>query len=96
MRDRFTGRSRGFGFVIFESEDITIQVSKTAHTLDGRQVRSCVKLCVPSTEQFDLILPTCVVSRVVLGADRSRPSERSPARPSRCEASEPRRSLWAA
>jgi hypothetical protein len=38
MRDRFTGRSRGFGFVIFEDEETTVQVSKASHTLDGRQV----------------------------------------------------------
>ena len=72
--------------------------SPRPHTLSMavRCVRACVKLCVLSSERFDLILPTCVVSRVVLGPDRSRPSERSPAKPSRCEASEPRRSLWAA
>ena len=38
MRNRATGKSRGFGFVVFEDEKIAAIVAKQVHTLDGRSV----------------------------------------------------------
>ena len=37
--DRVSGRPRGFGFVVFESEDVASQVVATKHTIDRREVR---------------------------------------------------------
>lgn len=46
MKDRATGRARGFGFVVFADPSIADQVVQEKHTIDGRQVRSesCCKL----------------------------------------------------
>lgn len=38
MRDKFTGRSRGFGFVTFADDGAIAQVTADTHTLDGRAV----------------------------------------------------------
>jgi len=38
MTDRETGRSRGFGFVTYEDEDVANQVLKTRHTILGKPV----------------------------------------------------------
>jgi len=39
MRDRASGRSRGFGFITFTDEAVADQVSLETHVLDGRVVR---------------------------------------------------------
>lgn len=39
MKDRATGRARGFGFVVFADPSIADQVVQEKHTIDGRQVR---------------------------------------------------------
>ena len=38
MRDRVTGKPRGFGFVTFEDDDAAHRACADAHTLDGRTV----------------------------------------------------------
>ncbi|CAI7787088.1 unnamed protein product, partial [Closterium sp. NIES-53] len=37
MKDRTTGKARGFGFVIFADPDVADRVVLEKHTIDGRQ-----------------------------------------------------------
>lgn len=39
MRDKTTGRPRGFGFVVFADPSILDRVLQDSHTIDGRTVR---------------------------------------------------------
>ncbi len=39
MKDRATGRARGFGFVIFADPTVADRVVTEKHTIDGRTVR---------------------------------------------------------
>jgi RNA-binding protein Musashi len=38
MKDRTTGRARGFGFVVFSDPSIAERVIKEKHSIDGRMV----------------------------------------------------------
>ena len=38
MKDRTTGRARGFGFVVFADPAVAEQVIKEKHNIDGRMV----------------------------------------------------------
>lgn len=38
MKDRATGRARGFGFVVFEDPSVAESVVKEKHMIDGRTV----------------------------------------------------------
>jgi len=38
MKDKATGRARGFGFVIFVDPEAADRVAQEKHTIDGRQV----------------------------------------------------------
>ena len=38
MKDRTTGRARGFGFVVFSDPSIAERVIKEKHSIDGRLV----------------------------------------------------------
>lgn len=40
MKDRITGRPRGFGFVTFDNQDSVNRVLEEKHRIDGRDVRS--------------------------------------------------------
>ncbi|GMN53349.1 hypothetical protein TIFTF001_022477 [Ficus carica] len=40
MRDKFTGRPRGFGFVIFSDPSVLDRVLQDSHTIDGRTVEA--------------------------------------------------------
>eukprot|EP01102_Stenamoeba_stenopodia_P019404 TRINITY_DN731_c0_g1_i1.p1 TRINITY_DN731_c0_g1~~TRINITY_DN731_c0_g1_i1.p1 ORF type:complete len:418 (+),score=93.71 TRINITY_DN731_c0_g1_i1:489-1742(+) len=48
MRDRASGRSRGFGFITFTDEAVADQVSLETHVLDGRVIEA--KKAVPREE----------------------------------------------
>lgn len=39
MRDKLTGKPRGFGFVVFADPSVLDRVLQDAHTIDGRTVR---------------------------------------------------------
>ena len=39
MKDRTTGRARGFGFVVFADPAVAESVIKEKHNIDGRMVR---------------------------------------------------------
>lgn len=39
MREKFTGRPRGFGFVVFADPSVLDRVLQDTHTIDGRTVR---------------------------------------------------------
>ncbi|KAH9331424.1 hypothetical protein KI387_003532, partial [Taxus chinensis] len=49
MRDRMTGRARGFGFIGFADPNVVDRVLLEKHTIDGRQVE--LKRAVPREEQ---------------------------------------------
>ena len=38
MKDRTTGRARGFGFVVFSDPSVADRVIKEKHNIDGRMV----------------------------------------------------------
>ena len=40
MRDRVTGRARGFGFVVFADPNVAERVVMEKHVVDGRTVSS--------------------------------------------------------
>jgi RNA-binding protein Musashi len=44
MKDRATGRARGFGFVVFADPAVADRVVKEKHTIDGRTVSVSVPL----------------------------------------------------
>ncbi|KAJ0520067.1 putative RNA recognition motif domain, nucleotide-binding alpha-beta plait domain superfamily [Helianthus annuus] len=39
MRDKITGRPRGFGFVVFSDPSVLDSVLQDRHAIDGRNVR---------------------------------------------------------
>ncbi|GMH05248.1 hypothetical protein Nepgr_007088 [Nepenthes gracilis] len=49
MKDRITGRARGFGFVIYADSAVAERVVRQKHVLDGRSVEA--KKAVPRDEQ---------------------------------------------
>lgn len=49
MKDRATGRARGFGFVVFADPSVADRVVQEKHTIDGRVVEA--KKAVPRDEQ---------------------------------------------
>ncbi|XP_065873650.1 heterogeneous nuclear ribonucleoprotein 1 isoform X2 [Euphorbia lathyris] len=49
MKDRTTGRARGFGFVVFSDPSVAERVIKEKHNIDGRMVEA--KKAVPREDQ---------------------------------------------
>ncbi|KAK6918754.1 RNA recognition motif domain [Dillenia turbinata] len=49
MKDRTTGRARGFGFVVFSDPSVAERVIKEKHNIDGRMVEA--KKAVPRDDQ---------------------------------------------
>lgn len=45
MRDRATGRARGFGFVVFSDPAVAERVIMDKHMIDGRTVSSFMQIC---------------------------------------------------
>lgn len=54
MRDKTTGRPRGFGFVVFADPSILDRVLQDKHTIDGRTVRFFYRRFVAFLVQFGL------------------------------------------
>ncbi|KAI3765346.1 hypothetical protein L2E82_15377 [Cichorium intybus] len=52
MKDRTTGRARGFGFIVFSDPTISERVVKEKHVIDGRTVEA--KKAVPRDDQQGL------------------------------------------
>ncbi|XP_076911029.1 uncharacterized protein LOC143568875 [Bidens hawaiensis] len=50
MKDRTTGRARGFGFIIFSDPTVAARVVKDKHIIDGRTVEA--KKAVPRDDQL--------------------------------------------
>lgn len=50
MKDRTTGRTRGFGFVVFSDPSVAERVVKEKHSIDGRTVEA--KKAVPREDQY--------------------------------------------
>lgn len=46
MKDRTTGRARGFGFVVFADPAVAERVVKDKHMIDGRSVSYICLFCV--------------------------------------------------
>ncbi|KAL8150986.1 hypothetical protein V2J09_020794 [Rumex salicifolius] len=49
MKDRTTGRARGFGFIVFSDPSVADRVTKEKHNIDGRMVEA--KKAVPRDDQ---------------------------------------------
>ncbi|KAE8685916.1 hypothetical protein F3Y22_tig00111088pilonHSYRG00134 [Hibiscus syriacus] len=49
MKDRITGRARGFGFIVFSDPTVAEEVVKEKHNIDGRMVEA--KKAVPRGDQ---------------------------------------------
>ncbi|KAJ1422774.1 RNA-binding domain superfamily [Sesbania bispinosa] len=49
MKDRTTGRARGFGFIVFSDPAVAERVTKEKHNIDGRMVEA--KKAVPRDDQ---------------------------------------------
>lgn len=60
MRDRATGRARGFGFVVFADPAVAERVILEKHVIDGRTVRFLIPIIIfviilVSTSDFDFL-----------------------------------------
>lgn len=72
MRDKTTGRPRGFGFVVFADPSVLDAVLQEKHTIDGRTVRDssfCVvslPSCICLDFNFSGLLMISFVSRVLI------------------------------
>lgn len=53
MKDRITGRARGFGFVVFADPAVAQRVVKEKHTIDGRTVSSLVEHIIYRLQYFE-------------------------------------------
>lgn len=63
MRDRATGRARGFGFIVFSDPQVAERVIMDKHVIDGRTVEA--KKAVPKDDQQHIL------SRSVIGIQGS-------------------------
>ncbi|KAL7602494.1 hypothetical protein Lser_V15G24917 [Lactuca serriola] len=52
MKDRATGRARGFGFVVFADPSVADRVTKEKHNIDGRMVEA--KKAVPRDDKLTM------------------------------------------
>lgn len=57
MKDRITGRARGFGFVVFADPSVAERVVKEKHIIDGRTVSNMLRnIWIIFSVHLDLLL----------------------------------------
>ena len=59
MRDRNTGRARGFGFVVFADSGIAERVTMDKHMIDGRMVLSSSSAVALTCILLGILLWSC-------------------------------------
>ncbi len=58
MRDKYTNRPRGFGFLTLDDEDAAAQICQGTHVLDGRQVRPRLEVAFASWPELASLILT--------------------------------------
>ena len=65
MREKFTGKPRGFGFVVFADPSILDRVLQDTHTIDGRTVRPSFSYSILELF-FGILIDGCLLIFAIL------------------------------
>lgn len=61
MKDRTTGRARGFGFIVFADPSVAERVVMEKHVIDGRAVSFSCHLCLYIYISFKTSSMLCII-----------------------------------